>query len=259
MIYTLPKADKGLLTTRAEAANQLAECYYDNENSALWAYLRASTDLKKGEAVMPLITDEIDVAAAAPAGSRVLTLSTLNSRLTTNVPTGGDKRKANARIVVTTDPGGGQTGTILSYTDTVATIRWDTIDGSLAVALTTSSQVRISADWLAVQSTANAGAMAILQADADSGQYFWGLVEGEGVVLAGAIIAARATLMNHTEAGESVAYTATATFGGYGVTKANADDGELCLANINCNIRISKAFGLGKTGPYIQSYSHPTL
>ena len=258
MIYTLPKADQGLKTTRAEAANQLAECYYDNENSALWTYFRALVDLKKGEAVMPLIDDEKAVAAAAPAGSRVLTLSALNTALS-NVPTGGDKRKANARIVVTNDPGGGQTGTILSYTNTVATVRWDTIDGSLAVALTTSSQVRISADWLAVKATTNAGAMAILQADADSGQYFWGLVEGEGLVLAGAAITARSTLMNHTQEGESVNYTAAATFGGYGVAKANADDGELCLANINCNIRISKAFGLGKTGPYIQSYSHPTL
>ena len=51
--------------------------------------------------------------------------------------------------------------------------------------------------------------------------YFWGLVVGEGLVLAGAAITARATLMNHTsEGGESVAYTADATFGGYGVAKA---------------------------------------
>ena len=173
MIYTLPKADQGLKTTRAEAANQLAECYYDNENSAEWVYLRASDNLKKGEAVMPLVADEIALAAAAPAGSRELTLTALVAALP-SVPTGGDKRKANARIVVSTDPGGGQTGTILSYTDTVATVRWDTSDGSLAVALTTSSQVSISADWLALKSTTNAGCDGYLAGRCRQGRCIFG-------------------------------------------------------------------------------------
>ena len=199
MIYSLPRADDGILTVHDEARIPLGECYYSSDDNAVWTYLRAEEALVRGEAVRSKPIGAVGnglAAGGAPAGGHTITDADggFNAALA-RVPTNGAKFGQSAIIVVTDGTGKGQRGTVLKYIDTELTIYWhDSDQGTLTTALDTDSDYQFVVPWLVNKAVAGSGVVAFAQTAVKLGEYFWGLCEGEGWALAASDIAAGVTL-----------------------------------------------------------------
>ena len=265
MIDSLPKGGEGGLYTVHDApVAPLGECFFNNEDNTKWLYLKADVAIAQGEALkskaLTVVTTGL-VAGGAPAGGHTITdadggfIAAL-----VRVPSNGAKFRENAVIVVYVGEGKGQRGTILKYTDTELTVYWHgSDDGTLKTALDATSGYQIFVPWLVQLATAASGVIAFAQVDAALGQYIWGQVEGEGWCLAGAAVTAANDLSIDTTDGHVKNYAAADAHQIVGSSLAAAADGDLCYAHLHAPAKLAKVPDVGKTGPYIQSYQHPTL
>ena len=261
MIFSLPRASDGVYTVHDEARIPLGECYYATDTDTMWRYVRADVVLAEGEAVKSKLNAGQDaLPAAVSAGSHILTDAGggYNAALI-RVPTNGAKFGQNAMIMIDDGAGKGQRGTVLKYTDTELTIYWHgTDDGTLKTALGTDSDYSFAIPWLAEKATAAAASLGFAQVVAEQGQYIWAQVTGLGFALAGAAIGAGVEL-SIDAAGAVKPLAAGDTVQSVGNSLTPAADGDLVMAILNASSPIGKIPNTGKTGPYIQSYNHPTL
>lgn len=270
MIGVLPEASDGTLTINDDPACPLGECYFDKRDDELWVYLKAQEALAQGDALMPWNASESSVLTAANtghsaggdavAGSHILKYNNaFDSSGEIGTTPHSSKFGENLRIHITEGTGIGQRGTVLSFTDDELTIFWDAPHGRLVSALDGTSKFQLYAPWYAQKASTGRGAMAAAQTAIPKDKYFWGKVEGLGVLLAGAAIAVGDSLTNHASTdGRSIKATAAEIpiFGVAAVIGQAA--GDLIEAYLKCNIQISKVRNRHRTGPYQQSYQFPT-
>jgi len=206
LLFSLPRADDdGVLGVHDEPYVPLGSCYMDAETGYTWQYLKAAVDLAQGEAVSPSTNlhtlDNVDVATAA--GSRELVDNGSNFLTSLVRVEKTSRQKEFALIQVVSGTGNGQSGIIHEIQKTKLLIEWISSDGSLKTALDTTSDVAISAPWLAKKAASDIAVLGFVQQPngVSQDEYFWALFCGQGLAKAGAAITAGAALTAHSTAG----------------------------------------------------------
>ena len=258
-IPSLPKVDKyGVLAIHTTPQNRLGECFFDNQTNEMWVYVRANAALAQGApvAVVPNQTITSGLLAAA-AGSRKLNFGS-SVNLDTTFPRVPNQPR-NADYMIVKAPGN-QVGTVYEHRQREMSVEWWYEDDfQLATALAADDDLSFITPWLVTTADGNAGNRGVVgfaQKAIAVGNYFWALVQGLGVGLAGAAISAGDPL-SVVDAGD-----------GLGPAQA-ADTANACAyaleAAADTDLVVMTAAAPGRTsipqfkgGRSKQSYQHPS-
>ena len=206
LLWSLPRADsEGVLAQHDEPYAPLGSIYQDAKTGYIWQYLKSGVALTFGLAVGPSynVHTITGLTTPAPAGSREL-IDANENFLTSLVRIKTQSRwKEMAMLTVVGGTGIGQRGTIIEIQQERLVVEWDSSDGSLTVALDTTSNIEIFADWLATLAPEDTATTGFVQRPDGylQDKYFWALCKGKGTYHAGSTIVRGNALTTDNNAG----------------------------------------------------------